>query len=308
MGVAINSRHRHTMTRLIVLVCLNLVLTASSFVHQTQIARSNAGHNQLRDKLHMTSTVQSIAVGEHEVRLRHQLFLGDLKSKGGDLTGLKLWPTASLPMLDRLRRVDLPAARRDNGIAGDSDRPIRILELGSGCGLLGIGIAALGEEVVLTDAAVAFDSVAEHSSGENGADSSFGGGDGGSDTLRWLRGNIELNRDIVGDRATAQKLLWGDEEDMAAVGRGNPFDLIIGSELLYNNDASFPGLAKTLRKFAAEGHAPVLLGYKTRRLGEDKFFDALVEYFDVRTERLGRKGQSLNLAVCHLRGKHNIRH
>ena len=48
----------------------------------------------------MTSTIQKVQVGDHEIQLKHQLFLGQLhplQSTNGreDLTGLKFWPVAS---------------------------------------------------------------------------------------------------------------------------------------------------------------------------------------------------------------------
>ena len=65
-----------------------------------------------------------------------------------DGTGLKVWPT-SMPLLFHLQRL---ISERFT-----SERPLRILELGSGCGLLGLGLAATCSpcDIVLTDPAVA---------------------------------------------------------------------------------------------------------------------------------------------------------
>ena len=81
----------------------------------------------------MTTAIQTVKVPgiSREIELHHQLFLGDLKATNHDLTGLKFWPTASHPML-----VDINKKYPKESL--------RIVELGSGCGLLGIGLAACG--------------------------------------------------------------------------------------------------------------------------------------------------------------------
>ena len=60
-----------------------------------------------------------------------------------DLTGLKLSPTSRL-FLERLRTDFLPALRQKK----NGERPLSVLELGSGCGLLGLGVASMGHIVV----------------------------------------------------------------------------------------------------------------------------------------------------------------
>ena len=61
---------------------------------------------------------------------------------------------------------------------------IKILELGSGTGLLGIGIASLGCKVILTDPALDMN-LSEQLS---------------SNTIEHLRKNVEQNKDITGNR------------------------------------------------------------------------------------------------------------
>ena len=125
-----------------------------------------------------------------------------------DGTGLKVWPTA-LPLLAHLR------ARLPETLLG-SGRPLRVLELGSGCGLLGLGLAAASEnvKVLLTDPAVDLE-------------------DGNS--LEWLSQNVERNREVVGDRASVAKLVWGNVADVEAVRQSHSdgFYLVVGSDLLY---------------------------------------------------------------------------
>ena len=63
-------------------------------------------------------------------------------------------------------------------------KPIKILELGSGTGVLGIGIASLGLNVVLTDPALDMNLSEERS----------------SNTMEHLRTNLDKNKELIGDR------------------------------------------------------------------------------------------------------------
>ena len=90
----------------------------------------------------------------------------------------------------------LPPLRERKGC-----RPISVLELGSGCGLVGLAVAALGNHVLLTDPALDVN-LTEDESGN---------------TLLRLQDNFQRNRPVLAGRARAAKLVWGDERDMAAV-------------------------------------------------------------------------------------------
>lgn len=137
--------------------------------------------------------------------------------------------------------------------------PLRVLELGSGCGLLGIGLAATCEdvEVVVTDPAL----------GVNFTDLESGS------TLDWLRANVELNRDAVGSRCSAAKLEWGNDEDIEKLlDTYTPFggfDLLVGSDLLYDPDR-YAALHATISAFGAR----TILGYPTRHGSEKRFFNS----------------------------------
>jgi hypothetical protein len=138
--------------------------------------------------LQLTHRVQRISIGENlEVQIREHFHDESPKRLGSvsaaDLTGLKVWPLAD-PFLRRLQTNVLPSLRQSRG--SDDLKPLRVLELGSGQGLLGIGLAAMGEEVVLSDPAI-----------------DFGGSTSATNTLSRLRGNIDLNRNLVGRRASA---------------------------------------------------------------------------------------------------------
>lgn len=124
-----------------------------------------------------------------------------------------------------------------------------------------------------------------------------------------LRDNVRRNAGAVGGaRLSVRRLVWGDEGDLAALertrreegggiggekGEGD-FDLVVGSDLLYNPD-SFPALVRTLRGLAGRsGGVPVCLSYAPRNLGEPAFFElAEGEGMTFRAERIGDRGQAV---------------
>ena len=177
-----------------------------------------------------------------------------------DGTGLKVWPT-SMPLLFHLQRL---ISERFT-----SERPLRILELGSGCGLLGLGLAATCSpcDIVLTDPAVA---VNFEEDGESGS------------TIDWLRENVELNRDVVGQsRVRVEPLRWGDAQmTNALMDSCDRFDLVVGSDLMYEPDR-YPALLSSLHTFATsdrDGNVPAaVLGYPTRHGGEQRFLKQVDE-------------------------------
>ena len=72
---------------------------------------------------------------------------------------------------------------------GDN-RKVNVLELGSGTGILGIGIASLGCKVVLTDPGLDMNLSEEKC----------------SNTIEHLMGNLEKNKHIIEDRFVDQTL------------------------------------------------------------------------------------------------------
>jgi hypothetical protein len=267
---------------------LLLVTNVSGFLPSEYRAAQSA-----RDAVRLhASTIENVQLkGGAKVKIGHRMQIGGLEADG-DLTGLKMWPTTSEPMFRQLVDVILPTMHDDNthDDGSCSSQPLHILEIGSGCGLLGISLAAHGEKVVLTDPAFPFrdtllSDLEEHEDSIT--------------TLDHLQNNIDLNADILEGRATAAKLLWGDANDIDNIQNRGPYDLVIGSELLYYRD-SFPALLETIRRLGVGG-VPIILGYKTRRLGEQKFLDRAKEDFEIVTDRLGRKHEGLFLATCILK-------
>ena len=90
-------------------------------------------------------------------------------------------------------------------------------------------------------------------------------------TLGWLRANVDANRELLGDRASVAQLLWGDAGHMEAVQAQavEPFDLVVGSDVLYDPD-QYPALLRTLAAFTTE-ETDVVLGFTRRHPGEARF-------------------------------------
>ena len=94
---------------------------------------------------------------------------------------ISVW-SSSIPLLKYFERCVFPVLLKSQHSKGI--KPIKILELGSGTGVLGIGIASLGLNVVLTDPALDMNLSEERS----------------SNTMEHLRTNLTKNKELIGDR------------------------------------------------------------------------------------------------------------
>jgi hypothetical protein len=126
-----------------------------------------------------------------------------------------------------------------------------VVELGAGTGIVGLTVAAaLGEDaevVALTDAGAPLG--------------------GGRTTVDVLTETIHANGHAA-RRVLAARLIWGDGNGAAALRSthgGGPFDVALGSELLYANNCAALALAASIE---ALGVQLVVLGQQTRPTGE----------------------------------------
>lgn len=129
-------------------------------------------------------------------------------------------------------------------------RGLRILELGSGCGLVGLQVADLcsTSDVLLTDLPEAMD-VLNH--------------------------NVEHARFVSNRGKTATAILNWDEPLPERVAKQR-LDLVIVSDCTYNPD-SIPGLVKTLSSIAINSpNASVVVSMKVRHDSEAIFFELMV--------------------------------
>ncbi|CAA2981051.1 N-lysine methyltransferase METTL21A-like [Olea europaea subsp. europaea] len=136
-------------------------------------------------------------------------------------------------------------------------RPIRILELGSGTGVVGIAAAAiLGGSVTVTDL---------------------------PHVLPNIQFNVKANAETLnlhGGAVEVAALSWGDTHNMEAIGR--EFDLIIGSDLVYH-DHLYEPLLETLTFFLLESEKRIvfLMAHEKRWKKESAFFKKAKKFFDV---------------------------
>ncbi|XP_010940383.1 uncharacterized protein [Elaeis guineensis] len=120
----------------------------------------------------------------------------------------------------------------------------RVVELGSGCGLVGCIAALLGADVILTDL---------------------------PDRLRLLKKNVEDNVDEGNARGSARvsELTWGDELDAEFI-EPSPPEFVLGSDVIYSEGA-VKDLLFTLRQLSG-CHTTIFLAGELRN-------DAVLEFF-----------------------------
>lgn len=152
-----------------------------------------------------------------------------------------------------------------------ADLPIvpnrRILELGSGLGVAGITAAALGHNVTLTEY--------------------------NEDALNFLRANAEANNCA---HLSIHHLDWFRPEIEET------FDLIIGSEIVYQESA-VEALGEIFSKLLAPG-GKVILTERVRSTGA-VFFEKMTPYFDIRIQQrtLRSKEKSETVIIFELNSK-----
>lgn len=119
----------------------------------------------------------------------------------------------------------------------------KVVELGSGCGLVGCVAALLGGQVFLTDL---------------------------PDRLRLLKKNVEANlgHGNVRGSATVMELLWGDDPDQDLIEQ-KP-DYVLGSDVIYSEEAVADLVATLLQLCGSE--TTIFLAGELRN-------DAVLEYF-----------------------------
>lgn len=179
--------------------------------------------------------------GRHELKGRRldnsefTIAVEECKLKG---IAFQLWPAASFlcRYLEAHDEIIIKACR------GKPLSEIKSIELGSGVGLSGIFLAALGlGKVILTD----LPDVVEH-----------------------LNESIALNTDLLGDRVTAAPLSWGSNDWSNPMFEG--CDLVLAADCVYWEEL-FEPLVDTLVHLTNSG-AIVLMAHVRRWKKDAKFF------------------------------------
>eukprot|EP01100_Stratorugosa_tubuloviscum_P002408 TRINITY_DN1560_c0_g1_i12.p1 TRINITY_DN1560_c0_g1~~TRINITY_DN1560_c0_g1_i12.p1 ORF type:complete len:267 (-),score=130.32 TRINITY_DN1560_c0_g1_i12:17-817(-) len=115
----------------------------------------------------------------------------------------------------------------------------RVIELGSGTGLVGIAIAAQGGHVIVSDLPV---------------------------MLPLLTTNVELNRHATPNIQIAQ-ISWGETDCKSF---NPPFDFIIAADCVYLEHCFDPLIATLLQ--LSDNNTKILLAYEKRRKADKRFF------------------------------------
>lgn len=183
-------------------------------------------------------------VVQHHLRsINATLAIRQISSQG---LSFQLWPAAtSLVALLDAHRLS-PAASPLAPLLSSLRRPLRILELGSGTGLVSIAAAAaLGAAVTATDL---------------------------PHVLPNLRFNAEANAAAVaaggGGSVAAKGLRWGEDGD---VDGEEEYDLIVGSDVVYH-DHLYEPLLRTLRALVLGKGTSFVMAHLKRWKKESAFF------------------------------------
>ncbi|KAM0001662.1 putative lysine methyltransferase, S-adenosyl-L-methionine-dependent methyltransferase [Helianthus debilis subsp. tardiflorus] len=173
----------------------------------------------------------------------------------------QLWPAATtfVKLLDSCNpsNTDSFSAAITNAVTTvNRGKRLRILELGSGTGVVGIAASAiLGADVTVTDL---------------------------PHVLPNIKFNADVNASVVGTRGGGvhvAALSWGKVEEMEDVGR--EYDLVIGSDVVYHDNLYEP-LIETLKfLLLGDGEKVFLMAHLRRWKKESGFFKKVKKWFRV---------------------------
>mmetsp|Transcript_25216 Transcript_25216/g.54876 ORF Transcript_25216/g.54876 Transcript_25216/m.54876 type:complete len:296 (-) Transcript_25216:193-1080(-) len=141
----------------------------------------------------------------------------------------------------------------------------RCVELGAGCGLVGVVLARVGAEVTLTD----------------------------------LRQNLPLlQENVSGYPVDVQELTWGKPVEGLVKGTGG-FDVVVGCDLMYIREA-VPALCNTLVELSGP-KTRILFAYGRNRFAEEEFLEAIAGVFsmqDLEESELDDIHRAEDVRVC----------
>jgi hypothetical protein len=155
-----------------------------------------------------------------------------------------------------------------------------VLELGSGCGLVGLTAATLGAHVTMTDLGEVIPRLHENIAAFVAGSSSSSPC---SSSSVWPKCG----------RVDAMELDWTDETALRRVGTETEWDVILASDVMYSDTVFrlfFHALATSLAppegkegkpKAARRPSVKVLVGHKQRCVEERGYFDAIRQAFHV---------------------------
>ncbi|KVH92371.1 EEF1A lysine methyltransferase 3-like [Cynara cardunculus var. scolymus] len=207
------------------------------------------------DALHKSEAVPTSVQHQsyHLTSVDSTIVIRQLPSQG---LSFQLWPAATtfVNLLDCYKASNTdPLSTVITNVKSRSR--LRILELGSGTGVVGIAASAvLGADVTVTDL---------------------------PHVLPNLKFNVDANSVVLaprGGQVRVGALSWGNKEEMEAIGR--EYDLIIGSDVVYHDNLYDP-LLETLRYLFLDGEKVFLMAHLRRWKKESGFFKKAKKYFQV---------------------------
>ncbi|KEF53800.1 uncharacterized protein A1O9_10201 [Exophiala aquamarina CBS 119918] len=173
-----------------------------------------------------------------------------IREETGDSIARHIWD-ASLGFLvyfDKTTRSSPPVGTASMSILMKANqvRRLKVLELGAGCGIVGVAFAQLVKcDMLLTDL---------------------------EDAQEILGRNVRLATPTAGSSVQAQNLDWETGLDDSS---NSKFDLILVSDCIYNPESSLH-LVKTLRQLALRApNVVVLVGFKRRHDADSIFFERM---------------------------------
>lgn len=138
-------------------------------------------------------------------------------------------------------------------LSPEIDRPVKILDIGSGTGIVGIAASKLfGRHVQVTVTDVA-------------------------EVVPNMMKNIEINRNEV-DNITAAPLVWGEKITNDAFLHQ---DFIVASDVIYYEEL-FDILIQTLVELTESGSTKIFIAAEKRKRVENRFWKRAAKYFVVR--------------------------
>lgn len=152
----------------------------------------------------------------------------------------------------QVHAANIPS-RLHNLVLSSKSRRLQVLELGTGCGTVGIAFAQLCKsDVILTDLI---------------------------DAMDILHTNIQAAKLSPSSTTQGQVLDWGADLHASF---SSKYDLILVSDCIYNPDSSVHLVNTLLRLMLHSPDALILVGFKRRHSGDDIFFDHMNKYgFDL---------------------------
>ncbi|KAK2981591.1 hypothetical protein RJ640_011121 [Escallonia rubra] len=224
---------------------------------QVQDGEAQADINVAHGDIHSVAVAEQLRQQDYHIAsIASKVVIRQLPSQG---LSFQLWPAATtlVTLLDGHRSH--PATSPLSALlTAQLGRPLRILELGSGTGLVGISASAiLGAHVTVTDL---------------------------PHVLPNLRFNAEANSSVLalhGGSVDVAALSWGDIEDMKVI--GGEYDLVLGSDVVYH-DHLYDPLLQTLRFFLLGGEKRrmvFVMAHLRRWKKESTFFKRAKKHFDV---------------------------